>query len=244
MAALVQGTDGNFYGTTAYGGTGTACYNGNPNIVGCGTVFQITPSGAFTTLYNFCTQSGCPDGQNPWATLIQGTDGNLYGTTHDGGSAPSAHCSDNPCGTIFKITPTGTLTTLFSFCDTKAEGCPSGGGPVGSLLQDTNGDFYGTTTLAGNLSSFNGTVFRLSVGLGPFVEALPTTAKVGAVIKILGTDLTDATSVNFNGTAAAFNIVSPSEITATVPSGATTGNVQVTTSGGTLTSNLTFRVKP
>lgn len=245
MGALVQGADGNFYGTTAYGGTGTACSNGNPNLLGCGTVFEITPGGTLTTLYSFCTQSGCPDGQNPIAGLIQGSDGNFYGTTQDGGSAPSAHCSDNPCGTIFEITPapSGTLTTLYSFC-VKGEGCTSGGGPVAPLVQDTNGDFYGTTTAAGSISSNNGTVFRLSVGLDPFVKTLPTSGLVGAAVKILGTDLTGATIVAFNGTAAAFTVVSSSEITTTVPTGATSGEVQVTTPSGTLSSNVNFLVTP
>jgi uncharacterized repeat protein (TIGR03803 family) len=243
MGALVQGADGNFYGTTAYGGTGTACSNGNPNLLGCGTVFEITPSGTVTTLYSFCTQSGCPDGQNPIAGLIEGSDGNFYGTTYDGGIAPSAHCSDNPCGTIFEITPGGTPTTLYSFC-VKGEECTSGGGPVAPLVQATNGDFYGTTTEAGSVSSNNGTVFRLSlpVPLGPFVKTLPTSGLVGAAVKILGINLTGATGVTFNGTAAAFTVVSNSEITTTVPAGATIGFVTVTTPSGTLTSNQQFLV--
>jgi hypothetical protein len=85
-------------------------------------------------------------------------------------------------------------------------------------------------------------VFRLSVGLGPFVETEPTAAKVGATVKILGTSLTGATSVNFNGKAATFTVVSGSEITTTVPAGATTGEVQVVTPSGTLLSNVSFWV--
>jgi len=82
------------------------------------------------------------------------------------------------------------------------------------------------------------------VGLGPFVETLPHVGQVGAVIQILGTDLIGTTSVSFNGTPAAITFVSPTEISTTVPSGATTGKVQVTTSGRTLVSNLSFRVFP
>ena len=89
----------------------------------------------------------------------------------------------------------------------------------------------------------DGTVFSLSVGLGPFVETQPTSGKVGAAVKILGTNLTGATSVTFNGTAAAFKVVSSSLITATVPAGATTGKVQVVTPSGTLSSNVPFRVR-
>ena len=74
------------------------------------------------------------------------------------------------------------------------------------------------------------------------METLPTSGKVGAAVKILGTKLTGATSVTFNGKAAVFKVVSGSEITTTVPTGATTGKVKVITPGGTLTSNVNFRV--
>jgi uncharacterized protein (TIGR03437 family) len=80
------------------------------------------------------------------------------------------------------------------------------------------------------------------MGLGPFVETLPNSGKLGAAVKILGTDLTGATSVTFNGTAAKFTVVSKSEIKTTVPTGATTGTVEVTIPKGTLKSNVVFRV--
>jgi len=241
--ALVQGADGNFYGTTRFGGLGSQCYNGNPGIEGCGTVFQITPEGTLTTLYSFCTQSGCTDGQNPVAGMIQGNDGNFYGTTYNGGTARSSACSDNPCGTIFQMTPSGMLTTLHSFC-AKGQDCPSGGGPVAPLVQYTNGDFYGTTTFGGSEDSFNGTVFSLSMGLSPFVKTVPTSGLVGANVLILGINLTGATSVTFNGTPATFTVVSSTLITATVPAGATSGPVQVVTLEGPLTSNLSFVLEP
>ena len=76
------------------------------------------------------------------------------------------------------------------------------------------------------------------------MKTLPQSGQVGAAIRILGTDLTGTTSVSFNGTLAAFNVVSPTEITTTVPAGATTGKIQVTTPGGTLSSNVPFRVLP
>jgi hypothetical protein len=87
-----------------------------------------------------------------------------------------------------------------------------------------------------------GTVFSLDMGLAPFVETLPTSGKVKKAVKILGTDLTGATSVTFNGTAATFKVASSSEITTTVPEGATTGVVKVITPNGTLTSNVAFQV--
>ena len=222
--ALIQATNGNFYGTTFGGG------NGN------GTVYQITPAGQLTTIYTFCAKSGCPDGSTPYAGVIQATDGNLYGATFAGG-INNSDCTAG-CGTIFKLTTAGKLTTLYSFCS--ASGCADGSAPQGGLVQDTNGTFYGTTYYGGTEGI--GTVFSLSVGLGPFVETLPTSGKVGAAIKILGTKLTGATSVTFNGTAATFKVASSSEITTTVPTGATTGTVKVVTAGGTLSSNVAFRV--
>jgi uncharacterized repeat protein (TIGR03803 family) len=221
QTGLVQATNGNLYGTTITGGT-----------YGDGTIFEITQSGKLTTLYNVCSQSGCPDGNYLYAGLIQATDGNLYGIMDVGGA--------NSAGTIFKITLSGTLTTLYNFCS--QSGCPDGQYPAGGLVQATDGNLYGTTADGG--ANGYGTVFSLSVGLGPFVETEPTAAKVGATVKILGTDLTGATSVNFNGKAATFTVVSSSEITTTVPAGATTGEVQVVTPSGTLLSNVSVRVLP
>jgi uncharacterized repeat protein (TIGR03803 family) len=218
-AALVQGTDGNFYGTTGNGGTNKQ-----------GTVFKITPSGTLETLHSF---DGA-DGSYPYAALVQGTDGNLYGTTHEGGANDINYLCPLGCGTIFKITPSGTLTTLYSFCS--QANCTDGTLPGAGLVQDTDGAFYGTTESPS-------TVYSLSMGLGPFVETQPPSGKVGAAVKILGTSLTGSTSVTFNGTAATFAVVSASEITTTVPTGATTGTVQVVTPGGTLSSNVPFRVK-
>jgi uncharacterized repeat protein (TIGR03803 family) len=212
FGALVQATDGNFYGTTLAGGTKSY-----------GTVFRVSAAGKLTTLHNFDSNGAYPRGG-----LIQATDGNLYGTTSGRGGA-------NGNGTIFEITTGGALTTLHSFDQT-------GDSPLGGLLQGTDGSFYGATSYGG--TSNYGTVFTLSVGLGPFVKTLPTSGKVGSAVKILGTNLTGATSVTFNGTAAAFTVVRPSEISTTVPAGATTGTVQVTTPGGTLSSNVAFRVLP
>ena len=232
-AGLVQATDGNFYGTTEYGGDAGPCDGG------CGTVFKVTPSGTLTTLLSFTNSA------NPTAALIQATDGNLYGTTGVGGA--NNDCGGTApgpigCGMIFKITLGGTLTTLFSFDST------DGSGPQ-TLVQGTNGEFYGTTAVGGASSACNsqgyvgcGTVFSLSAGLGPFVETQPAGAIVGAAVNILGTNLTGATSVSFNGAAAVFKVVSSSEITTTVPEGATTGEVKVATPGGTLSSNVPFQV--
>ena len=132
---LVQGTDGNFYGTTSGGGANFS-----------GTVFTITPGGTFTSLYSFCSQPTCDDGSFPSA-LIQVTDGNLYGVTYREGTKGN--------GTIFQITTGGSLTTLYSFNGNGTDGYHA----VGALMQDTNGDFYGTT--AGGGANNDGVVFSL-----------------------------------------------------------------------------------
>jgi uncharacterized repeat protein (TIGR03803 family) len=231
-SALAQGTDGNFYGTTYGGGANSSC-PGN-----CGAIFKLTPAGTLTTLYSFCSQTGCSDGFGPWAGLSLGNDSSFYGTTGYGGN--TANGATNGSGTIFKVTPAGALTALHIFDNT------DGSVPLAQLVQATNGTFYGTTVYGGDLSCGSpngcGTVFNLSVGLGPFVETNPTSGPVGQPVTILGTSLTGTTTVKFNGTAATFTVVSGSEITTTVPGGATTGTVEVTTPSGTLNSNAAFNV--
>jgi uncharacterized repeat protein (TIGR03803 family) len=140
QAPLVQGADGNFYGTTVQGGA----YGG-------GAVFKITSAGTLTTLYSFCASGGsCPDGLWPYAGLVQASDGNLYGTTEGGGASDA--------GTIFKITPSGALTTLYSLCTQNGDGCYTFAG----LVQASDGNFYGTTWVGGALDQ--GTVFKVTPG--------------------------------------------------------------------------------
>jgi uncharacterized repeat protein (TIGR03803 family) len=227
QAGLIQATNGYLYGTTLYGGA-------NCGPLGCGTVFKITPGGTLTTLYSFCAETGCSDGGIPAAGLVQATNGDLYGTTYQGG----ANCSTPGCGTLFEITPSGSLTTLYTFCAQPA--CADGDYPTGALAQDTNGKLYGTAYFGG--ASGDGAVFSVSAGLGLFVKTLPTTGVVGEAVAILGSDFTGATKVTFNGVAVAFTILSAFEISTTVPAGATTGEVQVTTPLGTFSSNVPFRV--
>ena len=115
-------------------------------------------------------------------------------------------------------------------------------------MQDTDGNIYGTTGIGGASDSCGttgcGTVFNLSVGLDPFVETLPISGKVDRPVVVLGNNLAGSTSVSFNGATAVFTVVSGTEIAATVPVGATTGFVTVTTPSGVLTSNKQFRVIP
>jgi uncharacterized repeat protein (TIGR03803 family) len=135
MAGLVQATDGNFYGTTSSGGA-----SGN------GTVFKITPNGTLTVLHAFSVSS---EGGTPMASLVQATDGNFYGTTSSGGASGN--------GTVFKITPNGTLTVLHAFSYSN-----EGGHPMAGLVQATDGNFYGTTSSGGASGYGNGTVFKIT----------------------------------------------------------------------------------
>ncbi len=216
---LIQASDGDFYGVSP-GGRFSA-----------GGVFKVTPGGHLAGLYSFCSLTNCADGKSPVGPLVQGTDNNLYGVTVYGGT--------NGAGTIFQITPNGSLTTLHSFCPTGF--CSDGVYPFSGLLQATSGTFYGTTE-AGGVGLSEGTIFSLSTGLGPFVSFVHNPAKVGQQFGILGYGLTGTTSVSLNGVSANFAVVSDTFLRATVPNGATTGYVTVTTPGGTLTSNVPFQV--
>jgi uncharacterized repeat protein (TIGR03803 family) len=133
FSALVQGSDGNFYGTTRNGGGS-----------GVGTVFQITSSGSLTTLYSF---TGGGDGGNPTSALVEGTNGFFYGTTGTNGSGGS--------GTVYSITPGGSVNVLYSFT-----GGDDGGNPYAGLVTGTDGNFYGTTETDG--AHEVGTIFRIS----------------------------------------------------------------------------------
>jgi uncharacterized repeat protein (TIGR03803 family) len=224
-AELVQGTDGNFYGTTPFGGAS--------DFSGYGTAYKITRGGVLTTLHSFCTGNTCSDGFYPYAGLIQATDGNLYGTT----AGTFSNCGGSgSCGTIYDITPGGSLTTLHTFDSSE------GTTPYGAVTQATNGKFYGTTFEGGPVNG--GTVFSIDTDLGPFVTFVRPAGKVGQTGGILGQGFTGTTSVILNGVPASFTVVSDTFIRATVPAGATTGYVTVTTPSGTLTSNVPFHVIP
>jgi uncharacterized repeat protein (TIGR03803 family) len=143
---LVQVGSGDFYGTTPYGGNLTECFG-----IGCGTVFQMTPSGTLTTLHDFCSLSGCADGAILYESLAVGTNGDFYGATWGGGPGNG--------GTVFQITPTGTLTTLYSFCVVSYPFCGDGDNPIGPVL-GADGNFYGTTGSGGSFGE--GSVFKMT----------------------------------------------------------------------------------
>lgn len=227
IAGLVQGTDGNFYGTTTVGGTHLFS-----NFFG-GTIFKMTPSGQFTILYNFCAQSNCSDGGQASGGLIQGTDGNFYGTTQVGGA--------NGNGTIFQITPEGQYTVLHNFDFT------DGNAPQSPLTQGTNGILYGQAYDGGTGPCINtrcGVFFSLDMGLPSYALPVAWYGQEGSTVEILGQGLTGSTEVSFNGTSAQFQVVNNTYLTATVPAGATLGPVTVTTPSGKLVSHAAFRVLP
>jgi uncharacterized repeat protein (TIGR03803 family) len=150
MAGVIQGKDGYFYGTTAGGGGNLSCVS-NGGVTGCGTVFKMDSSGNLTTLHSF----NGSDGAFLQGGLIQGSDGNFYGTTSVGGNAS---CNSQPvqtsgCGTIFKLDSSGNLTVLHAFAG------PEGTQPTSALIQAADGNFYGTASFGG--SSNNGVVYRM-----------------------------------------------------------------------------------
>ncbi len=205
---LVQGSDGNFYGTTEKGGA-----------YGAGTVFKITPSGTppttytLTTLYSFCSQSGCTDGGSPQVGLVQGSDGNFYGTTNSGGT--------NSGGTVFQITPSGTLTTLYSFCS--QSGCTDGLHAYAALIQGNDGNLYGTTYNGGTHSQA-GTVFKINPNSPP------------------GTGLT--TLYSFCAQSSATESCTDGEYPYGGLVQASDGNFYGTTAAGALTAGTVFEITP
>jgi uncharacterized repeat protein (TIGR03803 family) len=209
-------SDGNFYGTT---------YSGGSN--GDGTIFRMSPSGQFATLHYFNAGLSLA-----YSELVEGTDHSLYGTTYYGGDKSCGHGAG--CGAIYRLSLDGTFSILHNF------EVSDGKYPITGLVQATNGVFYGTVPEGG--SNNGGTIYSLSVGLGPFVTFVRSAAKPGSLAGILGQGLTGTSVVSFNGMSSSFRVVSDTLIEATVPPGATTGYVTVTTPNGTLTSNKEFVV--
>ncbi|MGA8491377.1 MAG: choice-of-anchor tandem repeat GloVer-containing protein [Terriglobales bacterium] len=268
-AQLVQGTDGNFYGTS---------YDGGAN--NDGVIFKMTPSGTVTVLHNFTGT----DGSAVYRGLIQASDGNFYGDTNAGGSANA--------GVIFKITPSGTYTVLHNFngttdgnglgsslmqaTDGKFYGVADAGGssnlgtlfsittggtffvlvnfngtngsaPNSPLRQNTNGVLYGDTYQGGDLSFCSGAgcgvFYSLNIGAKPFINLESTSGKVGSKVGIFGQGFSSSSIVKFNGVKATTVTRNGSTfLLATVPSGASDGKVTVTTGSTELTSSQTFIV--
>jgi uncharacterized repeat protein (TIGR03803 family) len=264
----ILGSDGNLYGVTWGGGS-----------LGGGVLYELTPSGTYSVLYNFCGQElGCSGIGEPYY-VVRDANGNFFGTTeynaegrgygsvfeftstnqllvlhnfdddndwpytgltiaNDGNVYGVFGYDTKASGSIFTVTPAGVYTRIYSF-DPDFRG-DAGAPPVGPLFQGTDGSFYGVTPYGPG--DFDGEVFRFSNGLSPLVETVPVMGPVGQSVLILGNGLTGSTSVTFGGVAAAFTVESDTYISATVPSGATTGAVSVVTPSGTLKGSPQFVV--
>jgi uncharacterized repeat protein (TIGR03803 family) len=275
-SGILRGTNGNFYGSTAFGGknqngtifeitpsgqlttlynfTGVAGDAGGGITVqarngefygttlnfsnGAGEIFELTKSGKFTILYTFCS-FGCTTELADPGGMIQASDGNFYGTASVGGA--------NSNGAIFKMTPSGKVTTYLSFPSCNYETSCSGGFAPAGLIQGTDGNFYGTMDAGGLLNCLGlagcGTVYKVTTGLPAFVALNPSYGKAGSAVKILGNGFNRTTSVTFDGTPATFTIVNDTYIRAIVPTGATSGTIEVTTPSGALSSNPAFHIQ-
>jgi uncharacterized repeat protein (TIGR03803 family) len=157
-----------------------------------------------------------------------GTDGRFYGTAEQGGT--------DTYGVLYRITPSGNYSVLHDFENN------TGAAPQETLLQHTRGTLYGETSFGGTGSG--GVVYNLQAGLKAFAALTPSAGKVGKTIGILGQGFTGTTAVSFNGTSAHFTVVYNTFLKATVPTGATTGLVTVTTPSGKLLSKQNFQVIP
>jgi uncharacterized repeat protein (TIGR03803 family) len=210
-----QAANGKFYGGASLGGSANA-----------GVIYSLTTSGTFTPLYNV---NGGTDGSEVIGQLLLASDGNFYSTTTSGGSSG--------CGTIFKVTPAGAYSVVHNFDST--HGCNSSE----QVIQGTNGLLYGLVTGGG--AHGNGVFYSLNLGLHAFAGLVTTTAFEGGKIGILGQGFSAASVVKFDGVPAITIAVTGSTfILATVPTGALTGAVTVTSGSTTLTSTQRFRVKP
>ena len=216
LSPVIQGTDGNFYGTTSAGGTS-----------GLGVVFKLTSAGVITVLHNFIGS----DGETPLAGLIQANDGNFYGVASAGGSLGY--------GTIFKVTSTSdhTFSVIYDFDQTHGQA------PKVALFQNTNGVLYGDTYLGGTDGA--GVLYSLNISATEFAKLQTLSGKVGTQVSILGQGFTGSTAVSFGGVnATKFTVVSDTYVTANVPTGGKTGTVTVVRPSGSLNSIQQFKVTP
>jgi uncharacterized repeat protein (TIGR03803 family) len=242
-AGLTLGTDGNFYGTTAYGGTENY-----------GAIFKITPAGKESVLYSFCSVT-CADGFDPRTPLVLHTNGKFYGNTYgnsDGGAVfYSFDAGFKPLvnlvtwsaqvGKTVEILGQGFKgTTAVSFNGTAAKSftAVSENYLTAVVPSDTIAGLVTVTTPGGTLTSNRKFIVQ------PFIGSFsPPSGPVGTPVTIAGTSFTGATKVTFGGVKTTkFTVNSDIKITATVPTGAKTGRIQVTTPGGTATSATDFTV--
>jgi uncharacterized repeat protein (TIGR03803 family) len=246
---LVQASDGNFYGTNSSQGSD-----------GVGTIFEITSNGSFSVLNNFDVTHG----SIPYVTLMQDTNGILYGDTEEGGSG-SLTCAAGTCGVFYSWN--ASLPPFAGLVSTSGKVAAKVGilgqnfskssvvtfGKAQATAVTLSGTTFitatvpsGATTASVTVTTTSGTLtsnkkFRVTPQITSFT---PTSGPVGTVVAFTGVSLTQTTKVTFGGVAATFTVNSDTQVTATVPSGAKTGKVAITTQGGTATSLGTFNVTP
>ena len=224
VAPLVQGSDGNLYGTAIQGGTNNL-----------GVVFKLTTSGAITILHSF---TGSGDGVYPYGGLLLASDGNFYGTT-------SQAAAGSGCGTIFRVGTTSTsFQTIYTFPADGSLGC----NPQATLMQHTNGTLYGDTntggsTIGGACVAGCGVFFSLNASLPAFLRLQSSSGKVGSTLGILGQGFSSSSVVAFNGVpATAVTLSGTTFLSVKVPPGASTGFVTVNSGGTILTSTVQYIV--
>lgn len=234
--ALVQGADGNLYGTNTQGGPYTA-FDAQGNVIycsECGTIFQLNPAGVLGWDY-FLSPNPDPNsaGDNvPYPGLVAASDGNFYGAV-------------TATDTLFRITSDGSYTPLYVL-NTGLPCNEYGTRPYTTPIQATTGLIYGMTNQGGaNFGCngfFDGTLYGLDLNLPPFIATIQPSGSAGQIVGILGQGFSSTSNVSFNGLDASFNVISDTYLTAAVPAGATTGPLTVTEGGSTLTTKRNFRI--
>ena len=216
---LMMGVDGKLYGTTSGGGTNAG-----------GIVFQMSTAGKTVVLVNFDNLHAA-NGASPFAGLVQGSDGFLYGVASVGGA--------NGLGTLFKVKTNGTgFAVLHDFATA------TGDSPLSTPLLHTNGKIYGLAFHGGSHTAY-GTIYSMDAGLSPFASQFVIySGKVGDSVTILGQRFSNATGVKFGAGGGTFVASTDAFMTATVVAGATTGVITVLEPGGNLTTPQKFKIIP
>lgn len=242
IAGLVQATDGNFYGACFAGGT-----------LNNGVLFKISSTGVYSVLYNFDKTSGA----SPESNLVQHTNGAIYAMALAGGANGYGvfYSLNVGLGPFVKIVqPFGKVGSPAEVLGQGFTGTSSvkinGKAATFTVVSDTYltakvpaGATTGTLTVVTPSGTLNSNVkFRVTPTILSFA---PASGPVGTSVVLTGNSLTRATKVTFGGIAAAvFTVNSDTQVTATVPAGAMTGKIAITTPGGTATSSTSFTVTP
>ena len=237
---LVYASDGNLYGVT-----NTAGKNG------CGTIFKVTTAGVYTVLYNFDQTHGC----NPEEQMIQDTNGSLYGITQNGGAfnAGAFYSLNAKLPAFIALqTASGAEGSKVSILGQgfSASSIVEFDGVKATTITRTGTTYISATipasALTGKVTVTTGSTKLSSLGTFKIVPTVasftPAKGVVGTEITIKGTGLKQTTKVALDGTAADFTVVSDTEISTSVPAGAKTGKIAITTKGGSTSSTATFTV--